>query len=80
MEGHGHSRRSSSLTDSNGDGDADGRDVTRAGVALDWRRDWVLPGGIVGTALARASGDVTYIGEDPDYPSRIERTLGVLGR
>jgi len=79
LEGRGNSRRSSSEIDSNNDGTSDGRDVSRTGVSLDWRRDWVLPGGLVGTALAAGIGDVTFVGEDQTYNGTIERTFGLIG-
>ncbi len=73
LEGHSHAR-SATLA-----GASDGRDISRALAALSWRRDWVLPGGMVGTALGEAQGDVTGVNDDPDFPSQIERGHAVVG-
>jgi LPS-assembly protein len=75
----GESRSSSTTGDSNGDGIADGRDTTQALIRMDWRRNWVLPGGLVGSALGLAQADVTGVQQDPAYPSQIGRTYGVAG-
>ncbi|MBI1217522.1 MAG: LPS assembly protein LptD [Rhodobacteraceae bacterium] len=53
----------------------DGRDVTRAGVVADWRRSWVLPYGIVGTAAAAVQSDIYRVSQDPTYGSPLTRTL-----
>ncbi len=74
LEGHSHAR---SVT-GQGTG-ADGRDIARALVSFSWRRDWVLPAGIVGTALGALQGDVTGVNDDPDFPSQIERSHAVAG-
>ena len=52
-----------------------GRDVTRAGVLADWHRNWVLPGGIIATAVAAVQSDVYRIAQDPTYGSPLTRTL-----
>ncbi len=46
---------------------------------LDWRRNWVFAGGLVGTAVGRIQGDVTAVQQDPAYPSQISRLYGVGG-
>lgn len=53
----------------------DGRDVTRAGVLADWHRSWVLPGGIVGSAVVAVQSDLYNITQDPTYASPLARTL-----
>ncbi len=73
------SRASDSLTDGNNDGISDGRDTARGLVRLDWRRDWLLPAGVIATALGRGQADVTTINQDPAYPSQITRFYGVGG-
>lgn len=45
LEFHTHTRRSSADTDLDADGVVDGRDVMRVNGELDWRRNWILPGG-----------------------------------
>ena len=72
-------RTSSDSGDTNGDGVADGRDTARALVRLDWRRDWVLPAGLIGTALGELQADVTAVRQDPTYPDEIGRVHGVVG-
>lgn len=49
------------------DGSA-GRDVTRAGGRAEWRRDWILPGGIVATAQTGLRGDLYGVRDDSSYP------------
>jgi LPS-assembly protein len=77
LEGHSHAR--SATLEGAAIGAADGRDIARALTSLSWRRDWVLPGGIVGTALGKAQGDITGINDDPDFPSQIERSQALVG-
>ena len=78
-EATGSMTASSSTVDSNGDGNSDGQDTARGLVRLDWRRDWVLANGFVAAATGRVLGDVTFVGQDPAYPSAIERAYGVFG-
>ncbi len=75
----GQTRISSTTEDTNEDGLADGLDTGRALVRMDWRRNWILPGGLVGTALGRLQGDITAVQQDPTYPSQIGRLYGVGG-
>jgi LPS-assembly protein len=56
------------------DGDA-GRDVTRAGARGDWRQDWILPGGFVGTAQAGLRGDIYSINDDSAFPATDARIV-----
>lgn len=72
-------RVSSSSNDSNGDGISDGMDTGQALVGMDWSRNWYLPGGLVGTAMALGQADVTSVQQDPSYPSQIGRLYGVVG-
>jgi LPS-assembly protein len=72
-------RVSSTTQDSNGDGISDGLDTAQALVAMDWRRDWYLPGGLVGTALALGQADVMSVSQDPSYPPQIGRLYGAAG-
>ncbi|WP_412506391.1 LPS-assembly protein LptD [Roseovarius sp. SYSU LYC5161] len=47
---HSHFRSSDLVTDGpDFDSFADGRDVTRLSTSADWRRSWVLPGGVLGS-------------------------------
>ncbi|MEY3306641.1 MAG: hypothetical protein RLZZ413_679 [Pseudomonadota bacterium] len=72
-------RVSSSEQDDNGDGISDGLDTAQALVSLDWTRDWYLPGGLVGTALALGQADVMAVSQDPSYPSQIGRLYSAVG-
>jgi LPS-assembly protein len=51
-----------------------GRDLARASLRLDWRRDWVLPGGVLGAALAEVQLDRYAIRQDTSFPDSITRT------
>ncbi len=75
----GETRLSDSTSDSDGDGISDGLDSGRALVRLDWRRNWVLGGGLVGAAVGRLQADVTDVQQDPTFPPQIGRLYGVGG-
>ncbi len=75
---HGHLRTSGSGFDGNGDGIADGRDVARASIRLNWRRDWVLGNGMVAAVLGEATADIYSIGQDAIYGGTITRQHGAL--
>jgi LPS-assembly protein len=63
---HGH-QRSSQLTS---DGpDADGRDMLRASLDAEWRRNWQLPLGVQANALAGVSADLHLVRQDAAYAS-----------
>lgn len=59
--------------------DVAGRDVARGSVGLSWRRSWVLPGGVLATALASARADLYGISQDSGYPDSIGRLLPAAG-
>lgn len=61
------------------DTDADGRDTSRLSLRLDWRRNWVLPMGMVGTALAEVSGDAYDIRQDAVFGGSQTRLSGGIG-
>ena len=64
LQTHGH-RRSSQT-----DGD-DGRDVVRTTLHADWRRDWVLPGGVLAAVQAGVAADLHRVGQDRRFADRI---------
>ncbi|MCW3780055.1 LPS-assembly protein LptD [Defluviimonas salinarum] len=67
-------RRSSEIdTDANGDGITDGRDVARATLRGDWRRNWVLANGMVVSTELQATADVYAISQDASYPGTVTR-------
>lgn len=62
------------------DADIVGRDVARGSVGLDWRRTEILPGGLVGAALAGLDADLYRIAQDDrfdDVESRVDPMVGV---
>ena len=75
---HGHYRSSTNPLDTAIDLDdiADGRDVTRASLRLDWRRNVMLPMGMVGSALAELTADAYQIGQDATFGGSSSRVHG----
>ncbi len=67
---HGHRRAS------NVDG-VDGRDVARASVRLDWRRNWLLANGMVLSGMTEVTADFYAIGQDSAYPGTVARMAPV---
>lgn len=77
---HGHLRTSTALTDADGDTVPDGRDVARASVGANWRRDWVLGGsGITGAVLGEARIDSFNIAQDSVFAGTDTRLWGAAG-
>ncbi|CAM5430616.1 LPS assembly protein LptD [Frigidibacter albus] len=70
---HSHHRWSDEETDANGDGVVDGRDVARASIRADWRRNWVLDNGMVFAGLTEITADIYSISQDPAYDSTVTR-------
>ena len=68
---HAHQRSS--------DEDRVGRDVVRASVAVDWRRQELLAGGFLGAAQVRVDGDVYEIGQDSRYDDTVARAHPAVG-
>ncbi len=73
---HAHYRSSQDPLDSAADLDAiaDGRDVARASLRLDWRRNWTLPLGMVASTLAEVTTDAYRIAEDASFGGNTTRT------
>lgn len=63
---HSHARRS--------DADITGRDVSRLSLDANWRRDWILPAGILAAIEAQWQGDVYNIRQDSTYDDTITRS------
>ena len=80
---HGHYRSSSDPTDPDGLAGplpAFGRDVSRASLRLDWRRNWELPVGILASTLAEVSADAYTVGQDASFggtPTRLHGGMAV---
>ncbi|TMV91685.1 LPS-assembly protein LptD [Thioclava sp. BHET1] len=66
-------RASDSLLDSNGDGIPDGRDMVRGSFTADWQRNWLLPGGVLGSIQAQYAADIIETKSDPNFPRTILR-------
>lgn len=50
-----------------------GRDLTRAGIGGDWRQDWVLDNGIIGSATIGARADLFHVRDDSSFATDILR-------
>lgn len=75
---HSH-RRTSSIPFDEDVGELDhGRDTSRVSLRLDWRRNWVLPAGILGTTLGELSTDFYSIEQDNVYGGSTTRVHGGL--
>ncbi len=57
---------------------SDGRDVARLSALADWRRDWVLQGGLVAAAGAQLAVDHFRIADDVGFDSPVTRTTPAL--
>ncbi len=64
---HAHRRSSSD--------DVVGRDEVRASMLADWRRNWLLPGGVLASGQAETAIDFYTIGQDSTVPATIGRML-----
>lgn len=67
LQTHSAFRSSDISTDSDADGISDGRDMKRLSVTADWRRNWILPGGVLATAMTELTGDFYSITQDVTY-------------
>jgi LPS-assembly protein len=78
LQAHSHFRSSNTSSDSDGDGISDGRDTSRLSVDADWRRNWILPGGVLAAVLAEVDGDVYSIEEDDAEQGTFSRAHGAV--
>lgn len=78
---HSHYRSSTDPFDTalDADSDADGRDTSRVSLRLDWRRNWMLPMGMVGTVLGEVSADAYNVSQDAVFGGSDTRLHGGLG-
>ena len=72
-------RASTSDSDTDGDGLADGVDVSRAGIQLDWEAQSLSPFGLVLGAKTSLTADIYYISDDPNFESISTRTSSAFG-
>ncbi|MGB4827626.1 MAG: LPS assembly protein LptD [Paracoccaceae bacterium] len=79
LQTHSHWRSSENPVDANGDGIADGRDLSRLSARVDWRRSFLLPVGIEATVLGEASADAYSIAQDNVFAGDTIRTHAVAG-
>ncbi len=78
LEAHNHYRPSDLVTDTNGDGIADGRDLARLSFTGDWRRNWTLQSGLLVATMAEVYADYYDISQDATFGGQRWRTHGVL--
>jgi LPS-assembly protein len=78
LQTHTHRRSSDGLTDSDGDGISDGRDVARASFRIDWRRAWQTEAGVELALAAEGAADIYNITEDPAVAGRTTRLHGAV--
>jgi LPS-assembly protein len=67
LQTHGHARSSDIATDSDLDGISDGRDMSRLSTTADWRRNWVLPSGILAAVMTELNGDFYRVRQDAAF-------------
>ena len=60
------------------DADMIGRDVARLSLNANWRRDWVLPAGVLAAVEAEWLGDIYNIQQDSSYDDIITRSTPFL--
>ena len=75
---HSHYRSSDDPQDADDDGIADGRDLSRMSLRLDWRRNWIIGPGLVGTLMGEGSADIYSIRQDAEYEGTISRLHGAV--
>ncbi len=75
---HSHYRTSSLAIDTAIDPDdiADGRDVSRSSVRLDWRRNWVFGPGLIGAVMGEGTADFYDIRQDAAHGGQQTRLHG----
>lgn len=78
LQTHAHVRSSASPIDSDIDTDtiADGRDMSRTSLRIDWRRNWAFGPGLLGAALGELNGDYYAIRQDATYAGSTGRVFG----
>ena len=79
LAGFGEFRTSGLAGDNDGDGVADGRDLTRLSLALDWRRNWTSRGGLAVSALSNLAVDSYAIAQDDAFGGTPRRVSGAAG-
>ncbi|SEN06599.1 LPS-assembly protein [Pseudorhodobacter antarcticus] len=67
LQTHSHARSSNIATDSDLDGISDGRDMARLSATADWRRNWVLPSGVLAAVMTEVNGDFYRVAQDTAF-------------
>jgi LPS-assembly protein len=78
FQAHNHWRSSISGVDPDGDGLSEGRDVLRARLRADWRREWIATNGLVFGVLGEAAADFYSVGDDLAFGGAESRTHTAL--
>ena len=78
VQTHSHYRPSTDGADLDGDGIGDGRDVSRLSFSGEWRRNWVMPAGLVFSTIAEAYADFYSVGQDTVYAGNTLRSHAIL--
>ncbi|MFN3845606.1 MAG: LPS-assembly protein LptD [Paracoccaceae bacterium] len=78
FQSHSHYRSSTNPFDTAVDLDtiADGRDVNRLSLRLNWRRNFMLPMGMVASSMAEVTGDAYHIVQDATFGGQTARLHG----
>lgn len=80
LQTHSHLRTSDDPLDGPDPDDiADGRDVSRVSARIDWRRSFILAGGIEATVLGEAQADAYTIGQDAEFGGDNTRSHAAAG-
>lgn len=73
---HAHQRASDVLLDGpDADTDPDGRDMVRASLVADWRRNWLLGAGVLGSVQTELALDAYRVSQDPVLAGATFRAL-----
>lgn len=78
LRSYGHFRSSDNPLDPDGDGISDGRDMGRLSISADWRRNWILGGGVLASLLGEVRADFFKFRQDAVYDGHRTRVHGSL--
>lgn len=79
LQTHNHYRSSTNPADTDGDGIGDGRDMGRLSLTADWRRNWVLPVGVLASAMTEINGDFYRVEQDAAFAGSSFRGVAAGG-
>lgn len=78
LETHSHMRSSDIDYDADGDGEIDGRDMSRLSLFATWRREWLLQGGLVLAGMADLRGHAYWIADDTTADDQLTRIVPTI--